>query len=346
MKIRTVVLSILITVTLCGCGKLPETGPIGTIDSASMAVERDGVLYFLDPVGCVEENTGISAYDTKTEEYWTVISLEGEDVCSFQLSDDSVYYRTENAVYAMTGACETLLYQETEENWTLDWMFLLEQDIYLSRSTLRMDENDDLIYDIQILSLSVTGGTPRVVADLNEGCFDHEVITCYYDGRLYNRGYHGEIYIVDLETGVLETRFVSDFVAQIFATEDGVLYTQTNEDGTAVYRLDGTKYASGLQGDLLGGGEAGLYFYTRKYLDGAVYSLRDGEVALVYDDFQWDMVTEPVGFSAEGYVLFYSPEALTEDAREEDMYHNLYLLHGETGEVRCIGGYVQDYLYS
>lgn len=331
---------------LCGCGALPETGPLGTIESASMASERDGVVYFLDPVGCVEENTGISAYDTKTGAYSTVISLEGEDIKSFQLSEDTVYYRTEAAIYAMTGEEETLLYQETEENWTLDWMFLLEQDIYLSRSTLWMDENDDLTECMQILSVPAGGGTPTVVADLSDNLFSLDTITCYYDGKLYSRGFYGEIYIFDLKTGLLETQLADDFAAQIFATKDGVRYTQTDESGTTVYRLDGTEYASGLEGTLLGGGENGLFFYASKYLDGSVYALRDGEVSLIYDDFEWDMVTEPVGFAAGEHVLFYSPEALTEDAKEENLYHNLYLLHGTTGEIKCIGGYAQDYLYS
>lgn len=58
------------------------------------------------------------------------------------------------------------------------------------------------------------------------------------------------------------------------------------------------------------------------------------------------MVTEPVGFGAGDWVLFYSPEAITENAKEESMYHNLYLVSSVTGDIKCIGGYEQDYLYS
>lgn len=297
MKKATILLIFWVFVLLCGCGKLPETGPYGTIDSASMAAERDGILYFLDPVGCVFENTGVSAYDTATGEYRTEVTLE-EDVYSFQLAEDTILVRTDAEIYAINGETSSLLYQETEEDWTLDWMFLLERDIYFCRSTFWWDENEELFQCVQILSMPSEGGKPTVVAELTDYAFAHEAITCYYDGKLYSRGYHGEIFALDLNTGEVESFMAPDFVSEIFSLEDGVFYTMTDEAGTNTYRLDGTVWASDIQGELLGANEDTIYLFSRKYVSGKIYAQSGGISALVYDDFEWDMVTEPVGFGA------------------------------------------------
>lgn len=346
MKKLSVLFVSLVLMLLCGCGGLPETGIYGNIDTCSMAAEREGILYFLDPVGCVEENTGISAYDTVTGEYRSVVALKDIDIAGFQLGEKEIYVQSEYAVYAVKDGAERLLYQETEENYTVDWIILLNDWIYLSRSALWRDENEDIVEQMQILKLSVKNGKSTVVAELDDLLFCYGFTTCYYDGSIYSRGNHGEIFSLDLETGEVETQMAPDFVPEIFTTEEGVVYTMAGESGLAAWYLDGREYASEVEGYLLGGSREKQYLFNAHYLSGEIYALSQGACTLICDGFEWDMVTEPVGFAAGDYVLFYSPEALTEDAKDESMYHNLYLLSCVTGTVTCIGGYVQDYTYS
>ena len=61
------------------------------------------------------------------------------------------------------------------------------------------------------------------------------------------------------------------------------------------------------------------------------------------EEFESDLVTEPRGYVAGEYVLFYTPEVLDGTEKRDAWVHHLYLL--EDGQVKRIAGYTQDYPY-
>lgn len=50
---KAIFASVFLALLLTGCGRYPEQGPMGTVETATQAAEQDGVLYFLYPVGPV-----------------------------------------------------------------------------------------------------------------------------------------------------------------------------------------------------------------------------------------------------------------------------------------------------
>ena len=135
---KTFLLVLLLGLLLCGCGALPEQGPLGTVETATQAVLQDSTIYFLYPTGPVYDPTGIAAYDLETEALTQLPGMPETDVLGLQATKDCLYYLTSDGLYrcGLDGSDHTLL-ADTSENGAFcnAWFFLLGDTFYLCRTT-------------------------------------------------------------------------------------------------------------------------------------------------------------------------------------------------------------------
>lgn len=345
--LRKLILMAVCLLLLTGCGRFPEQGPMGTIETATQAAERDGVLYFLYPEGPVYAPAGIAAYDLRSETFSTLPGLPEEDVLGMELQDGSIYYLTASGLYrcGMDGSAQELLVRTDEDGaYQNGWFFSLGRAFVLCRSGI-FEEGEDVVPKSQVLTFTEEDGL-ELVRETNSISLPHGSIVCYWDGWIYYRELNGEDGMetrrMGLSNGNIETvgGWSSD---DMFATPEGLLEGSQR----ITYLPDQTLYAEGRSGTFIGCDGSDLYFMDCKYGTlGEISRVSAGEPEVLVSNFEWDMVTDIKAYVAGRYVLFYSREDLTGTAEPEQtgMVHYLYLLDGK--ELKQIGSYTQDFPYS
>lgn len=334
---KRILMAVLILVLLSGCGGKETETLYGTVETGSTAQVYRNEIYYLDPVGCVYENTGVSSYSWETEEKKNVVSLVDEDVISFAVTENGIYAASSCALYHCSGDTNTELFR-VENDWDITWMFEIDGTLYFC-----MSGYDETVFT-KIMAMDPSNGETSLISQRQDAVFRQGNLVCCFEGKLYRYNLDGEIYVLNLQTGETEVVETEQSVEQIFATKKGIVVSYGPQEDSFLL-LDGTIYGPSIAGTLYGSDGESLYFLEKQYLNGMITRLHGGETTVLVDGFSWDMVTEPGGFAAGAYVLFYTNDALTEKAIEADLYHNLYILNVGTGEIRCIGGYTQDYLF-
>lgn len=331
-------MALLLLLLLSGCGKQDAVTCYGTVETATGAQVYQDELYYLSPVGCVDENTGVASYSWETGAGQQVATLDGADVKHFCVTEQGIYLASDSALFHVSGTEVVELYR-VPEDWQITWLLAGEGTLYFCRCTY---EDTPVT---EIMALDPETGEATLVVKREDTVFQHGAMVCCYEGKLYGHQLGNEIHVLELSTGKTETMETEQAVSALYATSKGVVVSYGDERDD-FYLLDGTAYGPAVQGECWGADENSLYFLQKQALSGTILQQQGDKTQVLWDGFQWDMVTEPCMFAAGGYVLFYTMDALTEDAKEEELYHNLYLLNVKTGEIRCIGGYLQDYLYS
>lgn len=326
-----------------GGGK-EQNGPLGTLQTAMEAAEKDGVLYFLYPVGPVTKPTGVAAYDLKTERFYQLEGLPGKAVQGFCLGGDDMYLMTEETVYQydlQDGRLSVLRQADPEKDALLTFLFWEKDHLILSQSWWEAaEESGTETYWTEIIQL-LPDGTEQSLWKGDSRPSWHPARTCYWDGKLYDC-LLGEktIYELDLSQGTLtEREAVGSLERGLYSDAQGVML-QTSGDET-IYRLDGSVYAEAPKGGLVGCGKAGSYYLCPQSSGHGIYRLKDGVTETLWEDFETDMVTEPAAYVAEDHVLFYSPSVLVGEGQRDAWVHSLYLLT-EDG-VKLVTTYRQDF---
>ncbi len=342
---RKFLLAAVLLILLTGCGRFPEQGPMGTVQTATQSVEQDGVLYFLYPSGPVYAPTGIAGYDLDSGTFSTVPGLPEEDVLGLTFRDGILYYLTATGLYrsGVNGTQELLARTDEDGAYQNAWFFSLNGTFVLCRSGT-FEEDGDIAASSQVLTFTEADGL-ELVRETNSLSLSQGSCVCYWDGWLYYRELQGadgmETRRMRLSNGNVET--VGGWSSEdMFATPDGLL-----EGSQWITCLpDRTLYCQGRGGTFIGCGGTDLYFMDCKYGTlGEISRVSAGETEVLVQRFEWDMVTDIKAYVAGRYVLFYSREDLTGTAEPEQtgMVHYLYLLDGT--EIRQIESYTQDFLY-
>lgn len=342
---KIIFIGILLALLLTGCGRFPEQGPMGTIETATQAVEYDGVLYFLYPSGPVYAPTGIAGYDLQSGTFSTVPGLPEEDVLGLEVHDGLIYYLTSTGLYrcGVHGPQELLVRTDEDGAYQNGWFFSLGRTFVLCRSGI-FEEGEDVVSKAQILTYTEEDGL-ELVRETSSLSLPHGSCVCYWDGWLYYRELQGEDGMetrrMRLSGGNIETvcGWSSD---DMFATPDGLLEGSQR----ITYLPDQTLYCEGRSGTFIGCDGTDLYFMDCKFGTlGEISRVSAGEAEVLVSGFEWDIVTDIKAYVAGQYVLFYSREDLTGTAEPEQtgLVHYLYLLDGK--ELKQIGSYTQDYLY-
>lgn len=348
---KTLLFLLPVLLLLTACGKLPETGPFGTIASATQAVEQDGVLYFIYPVGPVYEPAGVAAYDVEQEEFWQIPDPLEDEILGIQVDENNLYTLTESAVYrsGLDGMDWTLLCQTEEDVWNR-WFFLLKDRIYLCRER-QVESDHDVESWSEIVWISVKNGRETRIAEIEGWNFIFPSVLCYWDGAIYSR-YANEfqdVLALDLKSGQVTTAYSDEVLrgySGIYADRQGIVLKVTTEDGEKQRRLNGEEMPLG--GSFLGSNGDKSIFQQIKYQRSSISILEGTEQTVLVEPYEWDMVTEPDAMTAGSYVLFYTREDLTGDGApedREDLVHYLYLVD-RGGNLRKIGSYTQDFWYS
>ena len=329
---------------LCGCGALPQQGPLGTVETAIREALQNDTIYFLYPSGPVYDPTGIAVYDLNTEALTQLPGLPGTDVLGLQTSEDALFYLTVDSLYrcGLDGSEQALLANTGEDGaFRNAWFFLLENTFYLCRTSLGTDaETEEL--KTQIVKVDMDGQVELIrETDSYYPAFAYG--GCYWDGMLYYQDLKAdEICKVDLSNGSIEV--VSKWTRYMFATSEGIVFGDESLD----YLSDGTSFCEKCSGHFIGCDGGVPYFLDSKYSTyGSINRIQDQAVQVMAEDFPWDMIAAQYipAYQAGPYVLFYSPKDLIGDIEDKpDMVHYLYLLDGT--EIKQIGYYIQDFLYS
>lgn len=349
MKRRGVLFVVLLfmAILLCGCNTLPESGPYGTIDTATAAAEYNDVLYFLYNVGPVFDPVNIAAYDLNSEEFYEAISIPEQAIMGFQIYDDVAYCLTAKAVYAcsLDGKEQRVLAQTDEEGiYRNAWFFRLEDALYICRSTFGAEKAEEGTVRTQILALSIKNGAYTIVAERDNMTFWYPSAVAYWDGKLYARTPEGEcIYILSLEDGSLETLDIIH--KQVMALQDGVYAQVGGVDGSIVKLGEPEPIGQAPDGWLIGCSKNVMYYLENQYgTMSAIYRMDQEGCKTLTPSYQCDMVTDIKAYVVEDLVLFYTSEDLTGDAETDNSLHYIYLIHGD--EIKKIGSYIADYPYT
>lgn len=336
---KRMVMAMMMLLLLTGCGGRKNVTLYGTVETATSAQVYQEAFYYLDPVGCVDENTGIASYGWESGENQQIVSLDGADVKSFCVTGDGIYLASDRALFHVSGTEPVELYRVPNADWQITWMLEGNGTIYFCQCAY---EDTPVT---EIMALEPETGEAGLLLRREDAVFQHGAMVCCFEGKLYGHRLGNKIHVLELSTGKTETIATEQAVTALYATGKGVVVSYGAEQGDFLL-LDGTAYGPAVQGELRGADEDNLYFLQKQSLYGTILQQQGDETQVLWDGFQWDMVTEPCILAAGGYVMFYSTDGLTDGAREEELYHNLYLLNVSTGEIRCVGGYTQDYIYS
>ena len=313
----------------------------GTVQTAMEAAELDGVLYLRYPVGPVYASAGVAAYDPETGRFWELLGLPEADILGLCPLDGNLVLLTEDAVYRYdleSGTAVCLTQTESGEETANQWITACAGELILCRDTVETEE--DVRSRSQLLRLTADGAEELLWEDETTLLF-HPAMTCCWEGALYGRKV-GEpvLWVLDLETGEMQELPQAGAVTELYADSGGVVL-ETEDDGQ-LRCLDGTLWAEAPAGEFLGCGGPDAYYLESRYgTRSRLY--RVGEEAPLTEEFESDLVTEPRGYVAGEYVLFYTPEVLDGTEKRDAWAHHLYLL--EDGQVKRIAGYTQDYPY-
>lgn len=326
-----------------GGGK-EQNGPLGTIQTAMEAAEKDGVLYFLYPVGPVTEPTGVAAYDLEAERFYQLEGMPEEAVQGFCFGGDALYLMTEETVYQynlQNGSLSVLRQAEPEKD--LMFLFWEKEHLILCQSWWEAAEEAEAETCWTEILQFLPDGRERSLWKGDSRPSWHPARTCYWDGKLYDC-LLGEktIYELDLAQGTLtEREAVGSLERGLYSDSQGVML-QTSGNKT-IYRLDGSAYAEAPKGIFFGGGTEGSCYLCTQFNGHGIYRLKDGVTEPLWENFETDMVTEPAAYVAGEHVLFYSPSVLVGEGERDPWIHSLYLLT-EDG-VKLVTTYRQDFPY-
>lgn len=354
MKKRLAVLSaLLITVLLLRLGsslilrrwplveQWEPNGVFGTVQTAMEAAELDGVLYLRYPVGPVYAPAGVAAYDPETGRFWELPGLPETDILGLCPLNGDLVLLTEDAVYRydlLSGSAICLTQTEGREVVANQWLTNCAEGLILCRDTVETEE--DVRHRSQLLRLTADGMEELLWEDEATLLF-HPAMTCCWERALYGRKVGDPVLrVLDLETGEMRELPQAGAVTELYVDSGGVVL-ETEDDGQLRY-LDGSLRAETPAGVFLGcGGQNAYYLESRYGTRSRLY--RVGAEAPLAEAFESDLVTEPQGYVAGAYALFYTPEVLDGEEKRDAWVHHLYLL--EDGRVRRIASYTQDYPY-
>lgn len=309
-------------------------GTFGTVQTAMEATELDGILYLRYPVGPVYDPAGLAAYNLEAGEFFQLSGHPEAEILGICLLDGTLVMLTENALYRYSPRDSGMMCMMKTTGFFNQWLIPWAGELILCRSTMDVESRT------QILRLH-SDSAEELLWEGETTLLWHPMMTCCWEDCLYARKV-GEpmLWVLDLKTGELRELPQKGAVTELYADNGGVVL-ETEDDGL-LRRLSGEAVAQTPSGGFLGcGGQTAYYLESRYGTRSRLY--RVGEEAPLTEAFEADLVTEPRGYVAGEYVLFYTPGVLDGTEERDAWVHHLYLL--EDGQVKRITSYTQDYPY-